>query len=32
MEESERVAFEEVAGGLLAELRYPVGEPVDAAS
>jgi hypothetical protein len=32
MEESERVAFEEVAGGLLEELRYPVGEPVDAAS
>jgi hypothetical protein len=32
MEEADRVAFEEVAGELLEELRYPVGEPVDAAA
>jgi Sulfotransferase family len=31
MPEADRVAFEEVAGGLLAQLRYPVDEPVDAA-
>jgi hypothetical protein len=31
MSEEDRVAFEEVAGDLLAELGYPVGEQVDAA-
>jgi hypothetical protein len=31
MGEEDRVAFEEVGGDLLAELGYPVGEPVDAA-
>jgi Sulfotransferase family len=31
MSEEDRIAFEEVAGDLLAELDYPVGEPVEAA-
>jgi hypothetical protein len=31
MSEDDRIAFEEVAGALLAELRYPVNEPVDSA-
>jgi hypothetical protein len=32
MTEEQRVTFEEVAGDLLAELSYPVGEPVEAAA
>jgi hypothetical protein len=32
MTEQQRIEFEEVAGDLLAELGYPVGEPVDAAT
>ena len=32
MTEEQRVEFEEVAGDLLAELGYPVGESVDAAA
>ena len=32
MSEEQRLQFEEVAGDLLAELGYPVGEPVDAAT
>jgi hypothetical protein len=32
MTEEQRSQFEEVAGGLLEELGYPVGEPVDAAA
>jgi len=32
MTEEQRVEFEKVAGDLLAELGYPVGEPVDAAA
>ena len=32
MSEEQRLEFEEIAGDLLAELGYPVGEPVDAAT
>ncbi len=32
MTEEQRQEFEEVAGDLLEELGYPVGEPVDARS